>query len=56
MTTFTTQDRIDAEKKLVEQAPFQPGYEDTVEKTMVKTLEPIPFAGMVDTGDDDVSK
>jgi hypothetical protein len=55
MTTFTTQDRLDAEK-LVEQAPFQPGYEDTVEKTMVKTLEPIPFAGMVDTGDDDVSK
>jgi hypothetical protein len=56
MTTFTTQDRIDAEKKLVDEAPFQPGYEDTVEKTMVKTLEPIPFAGMVDTGDDNVSK
>ena len=50
MTTFTTQDRLNAEqKKLVEEAPYQPGYEDAVEKKMVKTLEPIPFAGMVDT-------
>lgn len=49
MTTFTTQDRLNAEKRLVEEAPYQPGYEDAVEKTMVKTLEPIPFAGMVDT-------
>lgn len=49
MTTFTTQDRLNAEKKLVEEAPYQPGYEDAVEKKMVKNLEPIPFAGMVDT-------
>jgi len=48
MTTFTTQDRLEAEKLLTE-APYHPGYEDAVEKNMVKNLEPIPFAGMVDT-------
>jgi len=48
MTTFTTEDRIKAEK-LVKEAPLQPGYEDAVEPKMVKNLEPIPFAGMVDT-------
>lgn len=36
-------------KSLVEAAPFQPGYEDAVDPKMVKNLEPIPFAGMVDT-------
>lgn len=36
-------------KELVEQAPYQPGYEDAVEPSMVKALEPIPFVGMVDT-------
>lgn len=36
-------------KSLVEAAPYQPGYEDAVEPSMAKNLEPIPFAGMVDT-------
>lgn len=42
-------DAIFKKKTLVEQAPYQPGYEDAVEPSMVKNLEPIPFAGMVDT-------
>ena len=42
-------DAIFGKKTLVDQAPYQPGYEDAVEPSMVKTLEPIPFAGMVDT-------
>jgi hypothetical protein len=49
-------DTIFGKKSLVEQAPYHPGYEDAVSPQMVKNLEPIPFAGMVDTGDDDVSK
>ena len=40
MTTFTTDDREEAYKKIVEAAPNQPGYEDAV---------PIPFAGWVST-------
>jgi hypothetical protein len=38
MTTFTSDDRKEAYKKIVEAAPNQPGYEDAV---------PIPFAGWV---------
>ena len=38
MTTFTSDDREEEYKKIVEAAPFQPGYEDAV---------PIPFAGWV---------
>jgi hypothetical protein len=38
MTTFTTDDREEAYKKIVEAAPNQPGYEDAV---------PIPFTGTV---------
>jgi hypothetical protein len=38
MTTFTSDDREEAYKKIVEAAPNQPGYEDAV---------PIPFAGWV---------
>ena len=38
MTTFTTNDREEAYKKILEEAPNQPGYEDAV---------PIPFAGWV---------
>jgi len=38
MTTFTSDDREEAYKKIVEEAPNQPGYEDAV---------PIPFAGWV---------
>ena len=40
MTTFTSDDREEAYKKIVDAAPNQPGYEDAV---------PIPFAGWVDT-------
>lgn len=40
MTTFTTDDREEAYKKIVAEAPNQPGYEDAV---------PIPFAGWVNT-------
>lgn len=42
-------DTIFGKKSLVEDAPYQPGYEDAVEPSMAKNLEPIPFAGMVDT-------
>jgi hypothetical protein len=42
-------DSIFGKKSLVEDAPYQPGYEDAVEPSMVKNLEPIPFAGMVNT-------
>lgn len=35
--------------QLLTEAPYHPGYEDAVEPSMVKNLEPIPFAGMVDT-------
>ena len=38
MTTFTTNDREDEYKKILAEAPNQPGYEDAV---------PIPFAGWV---------
>ena len=38
MTTFTSDDREEAYKKIVVEAPYQPGYEDAV---------PIPFAGWV---------
>jgi hypothetical protein len=38
MTTFTTDDREEAYKKIVAEAPNQPGYEDAV---------PIPFAGWI---------
>lgn len=38
MTTFTSDDREEAYKKIVEAAPNQPGYEDAI---------PIPFAGWV---------
>jgi hypothetical protein len=38
MTTFTSEDREEEYKKIVEKAPYQPGYEDAV---------PIPFAGWV---------
>lgn len=43
MTTFTTSDREEAYKKLLEEAPAHIGYEDAV--------EPIPFAGMVNIQD-----
>lgn len=43
MTTFTTQDKEEAYKKMLEEAPAHIGYEDAV--------EPIPFAGMVQIQD-----
>jgi len=45
MTTFTSDDREEAYKKIVEAAPNQPGYEDAV---------PIPFAGWVNAYPDKV--
>jgi hypothetical protein len=42
--------------ELLTEAPYHPGYEDAVEPSMARKLEPIPFAGMVDTGEDDDSK
>jgi hypothetical protein len=39
MTTFTSDDREEAYKKMLEEAPAHIGYEDAV--------EPIPFAGLV---------
>ena len=45
MTTFTTTDREEAYKKMLEEAPAHIGYEDAV--------EPIPFAGMVNVQDMD---
>lgn len=45
MTTFTTTDREEAYKKLLEEAPAHIGYEDAV--------EPIPFAGLVQLTDED---
>jgi hypothetical protein len=38
MTTFTSDDREEAYKKILDEAPNQPGYEDAV---------PIPFVGWV---------
>jgi hypothetical protein len=38
MTTFTSEDREEVYKKILEEAPNQPGYEDAI---------PIPFVGWV---------
>ena len=46
MTTFTTDDKNEAYRKKVEDAPYHPGYEDAV-----ITVEPIPFAGLVSIQD-----
>ena len=45
MTTFTSEDRESAEK-------FAKNFELIFDKKE-KVMEPIPFAGMVDTGEDD---
>ena len=45
MTTFTTEDKEQAYKKLLEEAPTHIGYEDAV--------EPIPFAGLISLQDTD---
>mgnify|MGYP003632176178 CR=1 FL=1 len=46
MTTFTTEDKNEAYRKKVEEAPYHPGYEDAI-----ITVEPIPFAGLVSIQD-----
>jgi hypothetical protein len=46
MTTFTTDDREEAYKKILEEAPAHIGYEDAVDPVALN-VEPIPFAGLV---------
>ena len=50
MTTFTTQDKEEAYKKMLEEAPAHIGYEDAVVNVSVE-VEPIPFMGMVQMQD-----
>ena len=52
MTTFTTQDKEEAYKKMLEEAPTHIGYEDAVVNVAI-TVEPIPFMGLVDLTDRD---
>lgn len=50
MTTFTTNDREEAYKKILAEAPAHIGYEDAVDPAMCDVtinVEPIPFMGMV---------
>jgi putative NADPH-quinone reductase len=50
MTTFTTNDREEAYKKILEEAPAHIGYEDAVDPvacSVTINVEPIPFMGMV---------
>jgi hypothetical protein len=46
MTTFTTEDKEQVYKQLLEEAPRHVGYEDAV-----VNVEPIPFMGMVQLQD-----
>jgi hypothetical protein len=50
MTTFTTQDKEEAYKKMLEEAPTHIGYEDAVVNIDIE-IEPIPFMGMVQLQD-----
>jgi hypothetical protein len=50
MTTFTTQDKEEAYKKMLEEAPTHIGYEDAVVDVAIE-IEPIPFMGMVQLQD-----
>jgi hypothetical protein len=50
MTTFTTQDKEEAYKKMLEEAPAHIGYEDAVVNVAIE-IEPIPFMGMVQLQD-----
>ena len=50
MTTFTTDDREEAYKKILEEAPAHIGYEDAADPVacgVTIEVEPIPFAGLV---------
>lgn len=56
MTTFTTNDREEAYKKILEEAPAHIGYEDAVDPAMCDVtinVEPIPFAGLVQLQDNE---
>jgi hypothetical protein len=46
VTTFTSDDREQAYKKILEEAPAHIGYEDAVDPVALN-VEPIPFAGLV---------
>ena len=48
MTTFTSDDREEAYKKILEEAPTHIGYEDAVDPVALD-IEPIPFVGWVNT-------
>ena len=50
MTTFTTNDREEAYKKILEEAPVHIGYEDAVDPAALN-VEPIPFMGLVQLQD-----
>ena len=50
MTTFTTNDREEAYKKILAEAPAHIGYEDAVDPVALN-VEPIPFAGLVQLQD-----
>jgi hypothetical protein len=50
VTTFTTNDREEAYKKILAEAPAHIGYEDAVDPVacgVTINVEPIPFMGMV---------
>jgi hypothetical protein len=54
MTTFTSNDREEAYKKILEEAPAHIGYEDAVDPvacSVTVNVEPIPFAGLVQLQD-----
>jgi hypothetical protein len=54
MTTFTTEDREKAYKKILEEAPAHIGYEDAVDPvacSVTISVEPIPFMGLVQLQD-----
>ena len=54
MTTFTTNDREEAYKKILAEAPAHIGYEDAVDPVacgVTINVEPIPFAGLVQLQD-----
>jgi hypothetical protein len=46
VTTFTSDDREEAYKKILAEAPAHIGYEDAVDPVALN-VEPIPFAGLV---------
>jgi hypothetical protein len=56
MTTFTSNDREEAYKKILEEAPAHIGYEDAVDPVacgVTINVEPIPFMGLVQLQDNE---